>query len=45
MVAPTDRKAEIMQTILRQAGPDSEAGAILFSLPVSEMAGFGMREK
>ena len=45
MVAPTDRKAEIMQTILRQAGPDSEAGAILFSLPVSEVAGFGMREE
>lgn len=45
MVAPTDRKAEIMKTILRQAGPDSEAGAILFSLPVSEVAGFGMREE
>ena len=44
MVAQSDRKAAIMQSILHQAGPDSEAGAILFSLPVSEVAGFGLME-
>ncbi len=45
MVAQTDRKAAIMQSVLHQAGPDSEAGAILFSLPVSEVAGFGLMEE
>ena len=45
MVAQSDRKAAIMQSVLHQAGPDSEAGAILFSLPVSEVAGFGLMEE
>ena len=31
-----------MRSVLKNAGPDSEAGTILFSLPVSEIAGFGM---
>ena len=31
MVAQSDRKAAIMQSVLHQAGPDSEAGAVLFS--------------
>lgn len=44
MVAQSDRKATIMQSVLHQAGPDSEAGAVLFSLPVSEVAGFGLME-
>ena len=44
MVAQNDRKAVIMQSVLHHAGPDSEAGAILFSLPVSEVAGFGLME-
>ena len=44
MVAQSDRKAAIMQSVLHQAGPDSEAGAVLFSLPVSEVAGFGLME-
>ncbi len=44
MVAQSDRKAAIMQAVLHQAGPDSEAGAVLFSLPVSEVAGFGLME-
>ena len=44
MVAQNDRKAAIMQSVLHHAGPDSEAGAILFSLPVSEVAGFGLME-
>ena len=30
MVAQNDRKAAIMQSVLHHAGPDSEAGAILF---------------
>ena len=45
MVAPSDRKAAIMQSVLHHAGPDSEAGAILFSLPVSEVAGFGLMDE
>ena len=44
MVAQNDRKAAIMQSVLHHAGPDREAGAILFSLPVSEVAGFGLME-
>ena len=44
MVAQNDRKAAIMQSVLHHAGPDSEAGTILFSLPVSEVAGFGLME-
>ena len=42
IVARTEQKSAIMQAILRKAGPDSEAGTIVFSLPVSEVAGFGM---
>lgn len=42
IVSPSARKADIMHAIVRKAGPDSEAGAIVFSLPVSEVAGFGM---
>ena len=45
MVAQNDRKAYIMQSVLHHAGHDSEAGAILFSLPVSEVAGFGLMDE
>ncbi len=45
MVAPSDRKAAIMQSVLHHAGPDSDAGAVLFSLPVSEVAGFGLMDE
>lgn len=34
MVAQNDRKAAIMQSVLHHAGPDSEAGAILFHCPL-----------
>ena len=34
-------KAEIMRSILKKAGPDTPAKAIAFSLPTSEVAGFG----
>ena len=34
-----------MRSILKLAGPDTEAGAITFSLPVSGLAGFGLTEE
>ena len=42
IVARSDRKSEIMQRVLEKAGPGTPAGTILFSLPTSEVAGFGM---
>lgn len=42
IAAKAEQKSEIMRAILKNAGPDSEAGTIMFSLPVSEIAGFGM---
>lgn len=42
IVSRSSQKKEIMQNILKNAGPSSEAGTILFSLPTSEVAGFGM---
>ena len=30
-----------MRSILRKAGPDTPAKAVVFSLPTSEVAGFG----
>lgn len=44
IVAQADRKAEIMRAVLEKAGPETESGAIVFSLPVNETAGFGMFE-
>lgn len=44
IVAQTERKADIMKNILEKAGPESPSGAIVFSLPVNETAGFGMFE-
>lgn len=45
IVAPTARKSEIMRSVVQKAGPDSQAGAIVFSLPVSEVAGFGLLDE
>ena len=42
IVSSAAQKAAIMKAILEQAGPDTKAGAIAFSLPVSELAGFGI---
>ena len=42
IVSASDQKAAIMKAIVQQAGPDTRAGAIAFSLPVTELAGFGM---
>ncbi len=42
IVSAASQKAAIMKAIIEQAGPDTKAGAITFSLPVSEVAGFGI---
>ena len=44
IVSKAEQKAGIMQAILKKAGPDSEAGTIVFSLPVNAVAGIGMFE-
>lgn len=41
IVASLELKAEIMRSILKSAGPDTESGAVVFSIPVTEVAGFG----
>ena len=41
IVAAAEIKAAIMRSVLEKAGPGTVAGAIVFSLPVSEAAGFG----
>mgnify|MGYP000385833217 FL=1 len=42
IVSTAAQKAEIMRSILQKAGPGTQAGAIVFSLPISEVAGFGL---
>lgn len=42
IVASAESKSDIMRAILQKAGPDSEAGTIVFSLPTSEVCGFGL---
>ena len=42
IVAKAEQKAGIMKAILEKAGPASEAGTLAFSLPTSEVAGFGL---
>ena len=44
IVAYRPQKAASMQSILKLAGPDSKAGAIVLSLPVSEIAGLRKQE-
>ena len=39
IVAPADKKAAIMKAIIEKAGPASPAGAMCFSLPVSQVVG------
>lgn len=41
IVSKSEEKSEIMRSILRKAGPDTPAKAVVFSLPTSEVAGFG----
>ena len=44
IVAAAAQKSEIMASVVAKAGPDTEAGTIVFSLPASEVAGFGFLE-
>lgn len=41
ILSASEQKAEIMKSILKDAGPDSKAGSVIFSLPVNNIAGFG----
>ncbi len=43
IVSEAEKKAAIMKAIVEQAGPQTSAGAICFSLPVSQVA--GLRQK
>ena len=44
IVASAEQKSEIMASVIQKAGPDTEAGTIVFSLPATEVAGFGFLE-
>lgn len=44
IVTRTEQKNPIMQAIMKQAGPDSKAKAITFSLPVTDTAGLRLIE-
>lgn len=39
IAAKSSKKAEIMKAIVEKAGPETPAGAIVFSLPISSVAG------
>jgi len=41
IVSDTENKAAIMRAVLMMAGPDTEPGAVVFSLPTTAVAGFG----
>lgn len=45
IVSAAEQKAEIMRAILEKAGPGSKAGTIVFSLPTTAVAGFGVLEQ
>ena len=40
IVTATDKKKDIMRAIMQNAGIDSKAHSLVFSLPVTESAGF-----
>ena len=40
IVTPTEKKKDIMRAIMQKAGIDSKAHSLVFSLPVTETAGF-----
>lgn len=44
IVAKSSEKAAIMKSIVTEAGAGTEAGAVVMSLPVSAVAGFGLLE-
>lgn len=43
IVVPIEKKVETMQRIIHDAGPETAAGAIVFSLPVTDTAGMTLR--
>ena len=43
IVTPTEMKKDMMQAIIREAGTGTRAGAIVFSLPVTDTAGMTLR--
>lgn len=45
IVAKSSEKSGIMRAIMDKTGPDTKAGAIVFSLPVSETAGLRLLEE
>ena len=45
IVVKAARKNAIMRAIMEQAGTDSKAGTVVFSLPVTETAGLRMMEE
>lgn len=45
IVVRTDQKNAIMQAIMQQAGTGTKAGAIVFSLPVTDTAGMRLMEE
>lgn len=45
IVSSAAEKSNIMHSIIEKAGPDSQAGTIVFSLPTTEVAGFGFFEE
>lgn len=45
IVSRADEKARIMSAILKLAGPETPAGTIVFSLPVSDVAGFTLLDE
>ena len=45
IVAPSEKKADMMQKIMRDAGPGSKAGAVVFALPVTDTAGMVLRPR
>ena len=44
IVSKKEQKAQIMRSVLEKAGPGTEAGTVLFSLPVTSVEGFGLFE-
>ncbi len=44
IIAPSGKKSEIMKAINQSCGTGTKAGAISFSLPVSEVVGVWRRD-
>lgn len=42
IVSKKEQKAQIMRSVLEKVGPGTEAGAVLFSLPVTSVESFGL---